>query len=196
MPLLVFTDARVLNEKGEFLNKEEGNEVLRIAEAEDFEYADVDHLGKYREDDTYDQKHIDMVLGLDLVDAEAVSKANFKVAFDSVNSVGGVILPKLLEQLGVKTVTGLFTEPTGDFQHNPEPLEKNLIDIKELMQKGEHDIAFVVDPDVDRPCNEHEHTGISEAQSEHVRIEERKEVREQFPKHRRRHVAESIAYFF
>ena len=138
------------NEKGEFLNKEEGNEVLRIAEAEDFEYADVDHLGSYREDDTYDQKHIDMVLGLDLVDVDAIKKANFRVAFDSVNSVGGVILPKLFQQLGVQTVTGLFTEPTGDFQHNPEPLEKNLADIKALMQKGGHDIGFVVDPDVDR----------------------------------------------
>ena len=115
---------KLLNEKGEFLNKAEGNEVLRIAEAEDFEYADVDHLGSYREDDSYDQKHIDMVLGLDLVDAEAIKKANFRVAFDSVNSVGGVILPKLFQQLGVQTVTGLFTEPTGDFQHNPEPLEK------------------------------------------------------------------------
>ena len=141
---------KLLNSQGEFLNSEEGNEVLRIAEAEDFEYADVDHLGSYREDNTYDQKHIDLVLGLDLVDTEAIRKANFRVAFDSVNSVGGVILPKLLEQLGVQTVTGLFTEPTGDFQHNPEPLEKNLVEIKELMQKGEHDIAFVVDPDVDR----------------------------------------------
>ena len=141
---------KLLNEKGEFLNKEEGNEVLRIAEAEDFEYADVDHLGKYREDDTYDQKHIDMVLGLDLVDVEAIRKANFRVAFDAVNSVGGVVLPKLLEQLGVKTVTPLFAEPTGDFQHNPEPLEKNLGDIMALMAKGEHDVAFVVDPDVDR----------------------------------------------
>ena len=141
---------KLLNEKGEFFNKEQGEEVLRIAEAEDFEYADVDHLGKYTEDDSYDQKHIDMVLNLDLVDVEAVRNAHFKVAFDAVNSVGGVILPKLLEQLGVEKITGLFTEPTGDFQHNPEPLEKNLVEIKELMQKGEHDIAFVVDPDVDR----------------------------------------------
>ncbi len=140
---------KLLNEKGEFLNAVEGNEVLRIAEAEDFEYADVDHLGKYIEDNSYDQKHIDMVLGLDLVDVEAVKAAKFKVAFDAVNSVGGIILPKLFDQLGVE-YTGMFTEPTGDFQHNPEPLEKNLGDIKALMQKGGHDVGFVVDPDVDR----------------------------------------------
>ena len=118
----IWNALKLLNEKGEFLNKEEGNEVLRIAEAEDFLYADVDHLGKYVEDNSYDQKHIDMVKALELVDVDAIRKADFRVAFDSVNSVGGVILPKLLEQLGVKTVTGLFTEPTGDFQHNPEPL--------------------------------------------------------------------------
>jgi len=140
---------KLLNEKGEFLNAAEGNEVLRLAAAEDFEYADVDHLGSYREEN-YDQRHIDMVLGLDLVDTEAIRRADFSVAFDSVNSVGGIILPKLLEQLGVKRVTPLFGEPTGDFQHNPEPLEKNLSDIKALMQRGGHDIGFVVDPDVDR----------------------------------------------
>ncbi|MBQ2073452.1 MAG: phosphoglucosamine mutase [Bacteroidaceae bacterium] len=140
---------KLLNEKGEFLNKVQGEEVLRIAAAEDFEYADVDHLGSYREDNTYDQKHIDMVLGLDLVDVEAVKARKFKVAFDAVNSVGGIILPKLFDQLGVE-YTGMFTEATGDFQHNPEPLEKNLGDIKALMQKGGYDIAFVVDPDVDR----------------------------------------------
>ena len=140
---------KLLNEKGEFLNKAQGEEVLRIAEAEDFEYADVDHLGKYIEDDSYDQKHIDMVLGLDLVDVEAIKARKFKVDFDAVNSVGGIILPKLFDQLGVE-YTGMFTEPTGDFQHNPEPLEKNLGDIKALMQQGGHDIGFVVDPDVDR----------------------------------------------
>ena len=140
---------KLLNEKGEFLNKAQGEEVLRIAEAEDFEYADVDHLGKYIEDDSYDQKHIDMVLGLDLVDVEAIKARKFKVAFDAVNSVGGIILPKLFDQLGVE-YTGMFTEPTGDFQHNPEPLEKNLGDIKALMQQGGHDIGCVVDPDVDR----------------------------------------------
>ncbi len=141
---------KLLNHEGEFLNKQEGEEVLRIAETEDFEYADVDHLGKYIENNTYDQRHIDLVKGLELVDVEAIRKANFRVALDTVNSVGGVVLPKLLEQLGVKTVTTLFGEPTGDFQHNPEPLEKNLGDMKALMQKGGHDIGFVVDPDVDR----------------------------------------------
>lgn len=141
---------KLLNAQGEFLNSEEGNEVLRIAEAEDFEYADVDHLGHYTKNDSYAQKHIDLVKNLALVDTEAIRNAHFKVAIDCVNSIGGVILPQLLEQLGVETVTGLYTEPTGDFQHNPEPLEKNLTAIKALMQKGEHDIAFVVDPDVDR----------------------------------------------
>ena len=141
---------KLLNQDGEFLNAAEGNEVLRIAEAEDFDYPDVDGLGSYREDDTYNQKHIDMVLGLDLVDVPAIKAANFKVAFDSINSVGGIILPMLLKQLGVNQITPLYDEPTGDFQHNPEPLEKNLSDIMQLMAKGEHDVAFVVDPDVDR----------------------------------------------
>lgn len=141
---------KLLNERGEFLNKEEAADVVSIADASDFEYADVDHLGKYREDFSYDQKHIDLVKSLKLVDVEAIKNAGFTVAIDTVNSVGGIILPKLLKQLGVEKVTGLFTEATGDFQHNPEPLEKNLGEIKSLMQKGEHDIAFVVDPDVDR----------------------------------------------
>ena len=141
---------KLLNEKGEFLNKGEGNEVLRIAEAEDFDYAEVEKLGTCRVDLSYNQKHIGAVLALPLVDVEAIRKANFRVAIDTVNSVGGVILPELLKQLGVKHVTGLYTEPTGNFQHNPEPLEKNLTDIMDLMKQGGHDVAFVVDPDVDR----------------------------------------------
>ena len=141
---------KLLNEKGEFLNAEEGNEVLSIAEAEDFDYADVDHIGSYTEDSTYDQKHVDMVLNLDLVDAEAIRRQHFKVAFDSINSVGGVILPRLLRALGVEAITALYDKPTGDFQHNPEPLEKNLSDIMSLMAKGGKDVGFVVDPDVDR----------------------------------------------
>lgn len=141
---------KLLNEHGEFLNASEGNEVLRIAEAEAFEYADVDHIGKYTEDNTYNQKHIDSVLALKLVDVEAIRKADFHVALDTVNSVGGIILPELLKQLGVRHVETLYAEPTGDFQHNPEPLEKNLGDIMDLMKAGKNDVAFVVDPDVDR----------------------------------------------
>lgn len=141
---------KLLNEKGEFLNAAEGQEVLRIAEAEAFDFADVDHVGKYIEDFTYDDKHIESVLNLKLVDVEAIRKANFKVAVDAVNSVGGIILPKLLDKLGVQTVKMLYGEPTGDFQHNPEPLEKNLGDIMSLMKNGGYDVAFVVDPDVDR----------------------------------------------
>ena len=141
---------KLLNEKGEFLNAVEGAEVLSIAAAEAFEFADIDHIGHYTKDESYDQKHIDSVLALKLVDVEAIRKAEFKVAIDCVNSVGGVVLPKLLKQLGVETIEGLYCEPTGDFQHNPEPLEKNLTDIMDLMKKSDLDVAFVVDPDVDR----------------------------------------------
>ena len=141
---------KLLNEHGEFLNAAEGQEVLRIAEAEAFEYADIDHLGSYTEDNSYNEKHIDSVLALKLVDVEAIRRANFHVAIDCVNSVGGIILPRLLERLGVQHVEKLYCEPTGNFQHNPEPLEKNLGDIMNLMKEGKADVAFVVDPDVDR----------------------------------------------
>lgn len=141
---------KLLNEYGEFLNASEGNEVLRIAASEDFEYADIDHIGKYTENDSYNQKHIDNVLALGLVDVDAIRKAHFRVAIDCVNSVGGIILPELLKQLGVEHVEKLYCEPTGNFQHNPEPLEKNLGDIMNLMRQGNNDVAFVVDPDVDR----------------------------------------------
>lgn len=141
---------KLLNEHGEFLNAVEGNEVLRIAAAEEFEFADINHIGKYTEDNTYNQKHIDSVLALKLVDVEAIRNAHFRVAIDCVNSVGGIVLPELLKQLGVEHVEKLYCEPTGDFQHNPEPLEKNLGDIMGLMRQGKNDVAFVVDPDVDR----------------------------------------------
>ena len=140
---------KLLNEKGEFLNKEEGNEVLRIAEAEAFEYAEVDKLGTYRKDLTYNQKHIDSVLALDLVDVEAIRKADFHVAIDCVNSVGGIILPDLLKALGVE-YTILNSTANGDFAHNPEPLEKNLQGIMDEMRSGKYDLGIVVDPDVDR----------------------------------------------
>ena len=141
---------KLLNGQGEFLNAEEGQEVLRMAEAEAFEYVGIDRLGSYTEDLSYNEKHIERVLALDLVDVEAIRKAGFRVAIDCVNSVGGIILPQLLERLGVKHVRKLYCEPTGDFQHNPEPLEKNLGDIMNLMKEGGNDVAFVVDPDVDR----------------------------------------------
>lgn len=141
---------KLLNEQGEFLNQKEGNEVLRLAAAEEFNYAEVHKLGSYREDNTYNRKHIEQVLGLKLVDVEAIKNAGFKVAIDCVNSVGGIILPELLQALGVKQVEKIYCDPTGDFQHNPEPLEKNLGDIMKLMKSGCADVAFVVDPDVDR----------------------------------------------
>jgi phosphomannomutase len=141
---------KLLNNEGEFLSAADGNQVLAIAESEAFNYADVDGLGKYYTDNTMNAKHIDSVLALELVDVEAIKNANFSVAIDCVNSVGGVVLPELLEKLGVKNVKKLYCEPTGDFQHNPEPLEKNLGDIMGLMKQGGCDVAFVVDPDVDR----------------------------------------------
>ena len=140
---------KLLNEEGEFLTAADGAEVLAIAEKEDFEYVDVDGLGKYIEDNSFDQRHIDSVLALNLVDVEAVKNAHFNVVVDSINSVGGVILPKLLDELGV-TYKFLNAEPTGDFAHNPEPLEKNLSGIMDELKSGGYDLGIVVDPDVDR----------------------------------------------
>ena len=140
---------KLLNAEGEFLTAADGSEVLAIAEKEDFEYADVDKLGKYTADDTFDRKHIDAVLALDLVDVETIKKAHFKVVVDAINSVGGVILPQLLDELGVE-YKFLNSEPTGDFAHNPEPLEKNLGGIMGELKKGGFDLGIVVDPDVDR----------------------------------------------
>lgn len=140
---------KLLNAKGEFLDNEAGKEVMRIAADEDFEYADVDNIGSYLEDNSFDNKHIDSVLALKLVDKEAVKAAHFHVAVDAINSVGGIILPKLLTALGVE-YTMLNGEATGDFAHNPEPLEKNLKGIMDLMAQGKHDLGIVVDPDVDR----------------------------------------------
>ena len=140
---------KLLNNEGEFLTKEDGNEVLRIAEAEDFDYAEVDNLGKYTVDNSFDQRHIDSVLDLRLVDCEAIRKARFRVCVDSINSVGGIILPHLLDKLGV-SYTFLNGECNGDFAHNPEPLEKNLGGIMEEVKNGKYDLGIVVDPDVDR----------------------------------------------
>ena len=139
---------KLLNANGEFLTAADGAEVLAIAEAESFNYADVDHLGKYSEE-SFDQRHIDAVMALQLVDAEAVKKAGFKVVVDAINSVGGLILPPLLDRLGVE-YTLLNGEANGDFAHNPEPLEKNLSGIMGELAKGGYDLGIVVDPDVDR----------------------------------------------
>lgn len=141
---------KLLNEKGEFLNAAEGAEVLALAEKEDFQFADVDHLGKVITDTFYIQKHIDAVLKLDLVDVDAIRAANFKVAVDCVNSVGGIAIPALLKVLGVEQIVELNCEPTGHFAHNPEPLPENLTAISELIKKERADVGFVVDPDVDR----------------------------------------------
>lgn len=141
---------KLLDHQGEFLTAEDGDAVLKIAERGDFVYAGIDHLGTCREDNTYNEKHVEKVLALELVDTDAIRKAGFRVAIDCVNSVGGIILPMLLERLGVRHIEKLYCEPTGDFQHNPEPLEKNLGDIMGLMRKNVADVAFVVDPDVDR----------------------------------------------
>lgn len=140
---------KLLNAKGEFLTAEDGAEVLKIAAEEDFLYADVDHIGHYLQDTEYTQRHIEHVLGLRLVDVEAIRKAHFKVVVDSINSVGGVALPPLFDALGVEA-TFLNGEPTGNFAHNPEPLAKNLTEIMELTAKGNYDLGIVVDPDVDR----------------------------------------------
>ena len=140
---------KLLNAEGEFLTAADGAEVLAIAEKEDFEYVDVDGLGKYIEDNSFDKRHIDSVLALNLVNVEAIKNAHFHVVVDSINSVGGVILPKLLDELGV-SYKFLNAEPTGDFAHNPEPLEKNLSGIMDELRNGKYDLGIVVDPDVDR----------------------------------------------
>lgn len=140
---------KLLNREGEFLTAADGAEVLKIAEEEDFEYADVDALGHYINCDEADDWHVDDVMALNLVDEEAVRNAHFKVCVDAINSVGGIILPKLLDRLGVEYKI-LNSEPTGDFAHNPEPLEKNLGGIMDEMRSGNYDLGIVVDPDVDR----------------------------------------------
>ena len=141
---------KLLNEKGEFLNATEGNEILEIAASESFVFADVDRLGKTTEDNTYLQKHIDHVLSLNLVDVDAIRKAGFTVAIDAVNSVGGLALPSLLRALGVEKILELNTDPTGNFAHNPEPLPEHLTEIASLVKETKADVGFVVDPDVDR----------------------------------------------
>jgi phosphomannomutase len=140
---------KLLNNEGEFLTAVDGAEVLDIAAREDFEYADIDNLGHYTEDNSFNERHINSVLDLQLVDADVVRKARFTVCVDSINSVGGIILPRLLERLGVG-YKFLNAEANGDFAHNPEPLEKNLQGIMNEMKSKHYDLGIVVDPDVDR----------------------------------------------
>jgi len=140
---------KLLNAQGEFLSKTDGESILKIAENGDMDFAKIDALGKIYNKDMSDY-HIDNVVSLDLVDVEAIRKANFSVAIDCVNSVGGIIIPKLLKTLGVERITCLNCEPTGDFKHNPEPLKENLTEISDYMARNKVDVGFVVDPDVDR----------------------------------------------
>ncbi len=139
---------KLLNSSGEFLNDAQGKEVLRIADEEDYEFVAVEDLGHEYINNTYNSKHIESVLALDLVDRDAIAAADFTVAVDAVNSVGGVVIPQLLRALGVKNIVGLNCEATGKFAHNPEPIPGNLTQISDLMRNG--GVGFVVDPDVDR----------------------------------------------
>ena len=139
---------KLLNSEGEFLTAAEGQAILELAEKGEFDFAPVDSLGKITEHDFTDE-HIDSVLALEAVDVEAVRKAGFKVVLDSINSVGGIIMPRLLERLGVECIT-INGEPTGDFAHNPEPLPKNLVELSETVVRTGADLGISVDPDVDR----------------------------------------------
>ena len=141
---------KLLNGKGEFISADEGAELLEIAEKEDFDFAGITELGECKVDDSFIQKHIDLVLNLPLVDVEAIKKSHFRVALDCVNSTGGLALPLLLRKLGVEFVEELYCEPTGLFPHDPEPLPKNLKEISKTVVETKCDLAFVVDPDVDR----------------------------------------------
>ena len=140
---------KLLNEKGEFITGADGAEVLEIADKEDFEFAEVKKLGKYLQNETYLQRHIDMVLSLDLVDVDIIKKKQFKIVVDGVNSTGGIYVPALLKALGVEVIE-LHCIPTGHFAHNPEPLPEHLTEISGVVRKHDAHLGVVVDPDVDR----------------------------------------------
>jgi len=143
---------KLLNSKGEFINDEEGKTVLDLAEDTDWQFAEVNGLGKIRYDETYLQKHIDKILALPLVDVAAIKSADFKVVIDCVNSTGGIVIPLLLRALGVNRIEELFCEPNGEFPHDPEPLPENLTTISAKILEVKADLGIVVDPDVDRLC--------------------------------------------
>lgn len=141
---------KLLNEKGEFLSDTDGRMVLEIARSENFSFTDVEKLGAIHDEYSFVNEHIEQIIKLKYVDVDAISNANFKVAIDCVNSVGGIALPRLLKALGVKNIVELYTDPTGDFPHNPEPLPEHLTEISKVIQEQKADVGFVVDPDVDR----------------------------------------------
>lgn len=141
---------KLLNEKGEFISGKDGEEVLRIATEESYNFADVDSLGVVTQNDSYMQKHIDAILALPLVDKNAIEAANFKIVVDAVNSSGGIFVPALLRALGVNQITEMYCEPTGHFPHNPEPLPEHLTDLSDEIKKTGAHIGITVDPDVDR----------------------------------------------
>jgi phosphomannomutase len=143
---------KLLNDKGEFISDLEGKAILESAENEDFFFAEVRKIGKYTEIHDYIDRHVAHVLGLNLVDREAIVARKFKVVIDCVNSTGGIALPKLLRALGVEDIEEMYCTPDGNFPHNPEPLPENLRDISEKLKKGKFDLGIVVDPDVDRLC--------------------------------------------
>ena len=141
---------KLLNEKGEFISGQDGEQVLKIANEESYQFAEVDDLGKVINDDSYMQKHIDAILALPLVDKKAIQQANFKVVVDAVNSTGGVFVPALLKQLGVTQITEMYCDPTGHFPHNPEPLPEHLTDLSNKIKEVGAHLGITVDPDVDR----------------------------------------------
>ena len=140
---------KLLNERGEFLNDAEGKEVLSMADDSAWDYPTIDHIGKVILREDFNPKHIEQVLALPLVDVEAVRKRKFKVVVDAVNSIGGVVIPALLRELGCEVVA-INCEPTGEFAHNPEPLPENLTEISKVIRRESADMGIVVDPDVDR----------------------------------------------
>lgn len=140
---------KLLNEKGEFLSAQDGKKILKIAESKEFPFAEVDDLGNYTFDDSYNNKHIEEVLNLSLVNVDLVQSTGFRVVVDAVNSTGGFMVPRLLEKMGVECIK-LYCEPNGEFPHNPEPLAENLTEISKLVVKENADFGIVIDPDVDR----------------------------------------------
>jgi phosphomannomutase len=141
---------KLLNEKGEFVSARDGAEILALAESGNILFAESNHIGSYKEDDSYIDKHIQMVLDLPLVNVEAIKKKKFRIAIDCVNSTGGIAVPKLLRALGVHEIEEIYCEPNGQFPHNPEPLPENLLHISNVLNDGKFDLGIVVDPDVDR----------------------------------------------